>query len=260
MNELLKQIAEADLTTYTGALDNADLPQETLKQIKETFESAVKGVALDVAESAIEDVKSKAEAYAEYVKEEMAEKAEAYGDYIKESYAEKIDTYLSHIAETWLNDNKIAITGGIKESMFDVMMGELKTIFVENNIEIPDEKVDIVEELEAQLSETTKELDNLLLTNKTVNERLNELEKERYISTKTTHLTESQKERVETLAENLCILDENFEKQLDTILSTVTINRVDEGVKKPVLNTVKNKTFTESNQISSYINAKNRLG
>lgn len=262
-DKLLQEIASADLSQYSGALAGVSLQESERKQVTEAFEAAVKGVAMKVTESIVDTLEYDVERYSEYIQEETATKAEEYGEYLKEEYAEKIDTYLNHISETWLQENKIAVTSGIKESMFDSLMGEFKTMFVEHNIYVPEDKVDVVEELEEQLTEYSAELDKSLRSNKSLSERVNELEKASVIVERTANMAQSQRERVETLSENLDFSDSDFQRQLDTIISMVSIGESAKPVAKQSLNTSmqqpKQLKETRGLNVSSYVKAAQRL-
>lgn len=256
-DKLLQKIASADLTQYSETLAGIDLQESDRKHITEAFETAVKGVAMKITESLVEELEVDVEAYKQSVLEETEAKAEEYGDYLKEQYAEQIDTYLNHITESWLQENKLAVSVGIKESMFDSLMSEFKTMFVEHNIYVPEDKVDVVAELEEQLTEYTAELDKTIRTNKNLTERVSELEKVNAITERTANLTESQKERVETLSENLDFNASDFNKQLDTIISMVSIT--EQSTKPAVINTNVTPLKEKHSNVSSYVAAAQRL-
>ena len=79
---------------------------------------------------------------------------------VKEELAQKLDDYISYMAEEWVKDNQIAIEKGLRAEIVEDFIGGLKNLFVEHYIDIPEDKVDVVEELsekvvdlEAQLNE-----------------------------------------------------------------------------------------------------------
>ena len=70
---------------------------------------------------------------------------------VKTELAEQVDEYLSFAVSKWAKDNELAIEHGIKTEMAESVLAGLKQVFVENSIELPDEKVDLVDEMTEQL-------------------------------------------------------------------------------------------------------------
>ena len=75
--------------------------------------------------------------------------------------SDKVDSYLSYVVEEWMKENELAIEAGIRTEITEDFLGGLKNLFTEHYIEIPDEKVEVVdtlagrvEELEAALNES----------------------------------------------------------------------------------------------------------
>ena len=70
---------------------------------------------------------------------------------VKSELAEQVDEYLSFAVSKWAKDNELAIEHGIKTEMAESVLAGLKEVFVENFIDLPDEKVDLVDEMTEQL-------------------------------------------------------------------------------------------------------------
>ena len=77
-----------------------------------------------------------------------------------EELVDKVDSYLTYLAEQWMEDNEIAIESSLKTNINESFMQGLKTLFDEHYIDIPEDKVDIVEELASKVSTLEEQLEN----------------------------------------------------------------------------------------------------
>ena len=121
---------------------------------------------------------------------------------------EKVDSYLNYVVEGWMTDNKLAIQNGLRTEIAEDFMNKLKDLFVESHIEVPEDKVNIVdeladtvEELEASLNESTEKSIHMA-------EELELYKRESIIREATKDLAETQIEKLKGLAENVDFDDE----------------------------------------------------
>jgi hypothetical protein len=163
-------------------------------------------------------VKSKIKETEETLKESYAVALIEEVETIKEELVEKIDNYLTYAVESWVEDNKVAIEGGLRTQIAENFIQSLKTVFVENYIEVPESKQDLVAEMEtsiAQLQTESSELENTVLA---LNEKVNSLTREKVISESTTDLADTQVEKLKSLLEDIeCTSETSFRKKVATI-------------------------------------------
>lgn len=189
--------------------ESVELSEDVKDKFSSVFESAVKSRAVNLAEKHIDEIVEHADTY-------LAEQVEQ----IKEEQSGQVNEYLSYVVENWLTENKLAVETGLKAQLFDSLLGEMKNLFIEHNVTVPEDSVDVVEELENELAENSVELDNLIKTKARLEEQLAGQKRDYAIDKATADLTESQKENVKELAENLT-LDESFDSKLSHIVSMV---------------------------------------
>ena len=67
---------------------------------------------------------------------------------------EKIDSYLNYVVETWMEENKLAVEAGLRTEIAETFMNNLKDLFTESYIEVPESKIDLVDDLVEQVSTT----------------------------------------------------------------------------------------------------------
>ena len=128
---------------YQGELDalvesEATLSEEFKEKTTIIFESAMKA-------KLAEEIESLEENYANELAEEIAT--------TKSDLVEKVDSYLNYVVDQWMEDNKLAVQTGLRTEIAETFMNKLKDVFTESYIEVPESKVDLVDELSEQVEE-----------------------------------------------------------------------------------------------------------
>lgn len=122
---------------------------------------------------------------------------------------EKIDNYLNYVVEQWMEENKLAVEQGIRADLTENFLSGLKTLFEQHYVTIPDEKVDVVDELFEQVDTLQSQLNKEINKSVSMTAELNKYKKQNVIQSVTEGLSALQAEKVKALAEN--IDDENIE-------------------------------------------------
>ena len=132
--------------------------------------------------------------------------------------SEQIDTYLDYVVENWAEENKIAIENGIKTEMAESFMNGLYNLFVEHNVDVPEESENILDELAAQLEEVEDKLDEAVNENIELAKALEEHVKNDIFDEMSEGLTETQAEKLKRLAEGVGFDDvDSFTEKLSII-------------------------------------------
>ena len=138
---------------------------------------------------------------------------------IKEELKSQVDQYLTFAAEEWVKTNEVAIETSLKNELTEEFIEGLKNLFAEHYMEVPSDKVDVletlaskVEELEARLNETMNE--SIQLT-----KALSRYEMQEAFSEVSEGLVLTQVEKFRVIAENLEFGNsiENYKKKLETV-------------------------------------------
>jgi hypothetical protein len=193
-----------DMSEHVDALlAGEELSEEFKSKAKTIFESAVKA-------KVAEELKLFERAYANTLEQEVSR--------IQEEMEINVDNYLSHVVEDWSKNNEIQIESGLRTELTEDFIAGLRNLFVEHYIDIPEDKVSVVEELAAQVSTLETRLNEQIETNINLNNLLNESKKDAVINQLTEGLTETQKEKFMTLAENVSYTDlDTFTNKVNTI-------------------------------------------
>lgn len=224
-------IAEAQTIDASVALDSifetVNLSPEAKETFGTVFEATVKQHAVKLAEAHIAKIAEKAEEEVEKNKEEAEEKAD-------KKIAESAARFLDHIAKEWMAENQVPVDRGIKADLFESVMSGMKELFVEHNVVIPEEAVDVVAEMEEELAEQKQETARLFEEVSKRDSYINYVQREVAVNEATVDLTESQKEKVQSLVEGMDY-SESFGTKLGAIVTMVKGSTITESEAKPIV-------------------------
>jgi hypothetical protein len=71
---------------------------------------------------------------------------------VYEDVIESVDKYLTYVAESWIEENALAVEQGLKIEIMESFWNGLKTLYVENNIVLPEE-INVVEDLNTKIAD-----------------------------------------------------------------------------------------------------------
>lgn len=142
---------------------------------------------------------------------------EAMDEY-EEQIVESLDQYFDYFADEYLKENKLVIEHSLRNELLDSFLEGLHGLMREHYIDIPEDRVDVVEQLVAkvqQLEEENTELLESAIANKAV---IVEQRKRAIIEEYTTGLTNIQASKFRTLTETIDFENEqSFTKKVSTI-------------------------------------------
>ena len=137
--------------------------------------------------------------------EEVSEEIEA----TKKDLVEKVDSYLNYVVEGWMEDNKLAIQNGLRTEIAEDFMNKLKDLFTESHIQVPEDKVDMVDELADNVEELEAQLNDSTQRSIQMAEELELYKRDFIIREFSKDLAETQVEKLKGLAENVDFEDED---------------------------------------------------
>ena len=147
------------------------------------------------------------------LEEEYAEKLETEVASINENLVTKVDEYLEYVVAEWMEENKLAIEKGIKAELAEDFMIGLKNLFTEHYVDIPEDKVDVVEEFAEQVEVLESELDKAVTEVANLNAQINIFKKEHIVSEVSEGLSEVQFAKLKSLAEGIEFVSEQDYKE-----------------------------------------------
>ena len=189
-------------------------PKYTIKKIGSSYDPREDIDALVGSDSDLsEEFKTKASTIFEAAVNREIEKRseqleEAFEDTLTECTEEviseitdQVDSYLNHIAEEWLSLNELAVTNGIKSDLSENLLKGMKELFDLHYIEVPEQKVDVVEEFAAKIEDLEQRLNNQLNENISLKSQLDDKTKVEVVNEMTFDLVETEVEKLKELSE-----------------------------------------------------------
>jgi hypothetical protein len=179
--------------------------------ISEEFKSKVS----TIFEARVEDRVTQIE---EEIETRYAGMLEEAVESVKADLTEKVDDYLSYVVEQWMEENEIAIESGLRAELTEDFIGGLRNLFAEHYIDVPAEKVDLVDELAGKVEELESKLNEQIERGVSYAKALIESRKNEIAREVTEGLTATQAEKIKSLAESVEFSTEDeYKSKLDTI-------------------------------------------
>lgn len=194
-----------DFTEDLNALvaSEATLSEEFKSKTAVIFEAAVKA-------KLSEEIDRLEEAYAT----ELAEEVESF----KSELVEKVDSYLDYVVETWMEENRLAVESGLRTEIAETFMDKLKDLFTESYIEVPESKVDLVDELAAANEELEEQLNKTVAKSIAIAEELESYKRDAIIREASHNLAQTEIAKLASLVEDIDFEDEEtFAAKVKTI-------------------------------------------
>lgn len=204
-----------DLSEHIEALFSGENLSEDFKlKAKTIFETAVKS-GIETGMGRIE------KAYSETLAEEVAA--------LDEKYAEKLDGFVGLVVEDWTKENEIALESNLLTEWAGDFIGGLKTLFEQHYVDLPEDKVSVVETLGTELAETTDKLNEALAETVDLKKLIAEQNKKITLSEASVGLTAVQASKLKELAESITFEPDTFADKVK-VLKESYITKISETV------------------------------
>jgi hypothetical protein len=203
-----------------------------LKGVKEDIDALMNGEELS------EEFKAKATTIYEAavmsrVKQEVARLEEEFESKLAEQVAknteglvEQVDGYLGYVAEQWMAQNEIALESGIKSEILESFVSGMKSLFEEHYIDVPEEKYDLLGDMEDKVSELEAKLNEQVAANIDLSKTIAEAKRTEIVKSLSEGLTDTEAEKFLSLVEELSYEDAaSFENKVKTIRENYFTNK-----------------------------------
>lgn len=201
-----EQVADEKITL--GALfEGEEFSEEFKSKAAEIFEAAVTArVKQEVAK----------------IEESAAEALVTESEELKEGLVDKVDGYLDYVVEQWMQKNELALDRGIKVEIFESFVSGMKDLLESHYIDVPEEKFDLMESVDAKAKKLEEQVDALTAKNVELQAQLKTIAKETQIAEASAGLSDLEVEKFKALAEELAYDDEeSFAKKLALVKESI---------------------------------------
>ena len=216
VEEVIAETEEVSFKEDINALfaDDSTISEEFKSKVATIFEARV----LDRVQQIEEEIEGK---YASMLEEAV--------ESIKSDLTEKVDDYLNYVVEKWMEENQIAVESGLRSEITEEFIAGLRNLFAEHYIDVPEEKVDLVDELATKVEELEGKLNEEIETNIQYKKAILEAVKRETVYDICKGLTETQIEKMKSLAESV---DFSTEEELREKLETIRENYFPTNIKQ----------------------------
>jgi hypothetical protein len=202
--------ASASMKEEIDGLFGDDLSEDFKLKATTIFEAAVAGRIAEERAALEEQYAAKTteleESFAQQ-KEELVEELSA-----------QVSDYLDYVVEQWMTENQVAIDSSLNTQIAEEFIEKLKALFEESYIQVPKEKIDVVEELAAKLEEMEEKLNGVVAENIELRSVVEASEQQEIFNDVSEGLALSQVEKFRTLSEGVDFDSaETYRKKLEIV-------------------------------------------
>ena len=205
-----------------NAKDDIDALFADDQNISEEFKSKVTTIFEARVIDRIQQIEEQTEAKYAGMLEEAIES-------VRTQLEEKVDDYVNYVVEQWLEENAIAIESGLRAELAEDFISGLHKLFAENYINVPEDKVELVDELATKVEQLESKLNEEIEKSIGYKKSLIEATKQEVTRSVCEGLTETQVEKIKSLAESV---EFSTEDEYQIKLETIRENYFPSGVKK----------------------------
>jgi hypothetical protein len=156
-----------------------------------------------------------------------------------------------------MEENKVAVANGLRTEIAENFMNKLKDVFTESYVEVPEGKVDLVDDLAAQVEELETKLNETTGKAISVSEELEIMKRDAIIREASKDLAETQVEKLKSLVDNIDYEDETkFAEKVKTIKeSYFKTSKPTAGITEELDEDTSDDQVDVSGSMASYISA-----
>jgi len=169
------------------------------------------------------------------LEERYASDLEGEVNAIKEDLVDKVDGYLNYVVENWVQENEVAIEHGLKSEITESFIDSLHTVFTEHYINVPEDKVEIVDALTEEVTDAKDQLNKSQATNMELAEKVKAFERANIINEACAGLAATEAAKLKELTESLdADNNEDYAAKVatvDTSIDAITEDAKEENTK-----------------------------
>lgn len=171
-----------------SAVGEGKLPDAFRKKARIVFEAAVA---------------SRVQREARKIRKHFQRKLKEQVKKARNGISEQVDGYLNFTVEQWVKDNQIALEQGARAELTESFLQGMRSLFAEHYVDIPASKVQVVEQLQAQIAQLNTQLNEALKKAQLNEQRADKMECEQVLSIVSEGLTKTDADKLKSLVDGL---------------------------------------------------------
>jgi len=243
----------------SSAISQYDIPQSSLKEqlsaifgddLSEDFRDKATSIFEAAVIARVNDEMAK---IAEQIEEQKTQELEE----ITEGLVEKVDSFMNYVVEQWMEENQLSVEKGLRTEIVEDFIGGLKNLFQEHYIEVPEEKFDIVEELQTKSDSLEEKLNDTVQKNIELAQELSTVKKEIVLGEMVQDLAYTEAEKLYKLIEGVQYDNEDlFREKVKVIKENYFPKTAKSSPEEQIL--TEEAPFSNDDTISRYAQALSR--
>ena len=201
--ETIAEEETVDIKTQLDSIFGEDLSEEFRTKATSIFEAAV-----------IARVNNEMEKVTSRLEEQTATQLVEF----KEALVEKVDGYLNYVVEQYMEENELAIESGLRTEIAEDFIQGMKTLFKEHFIEVPEEKYDVLEEMQTKSEDLQSKLDESITQSIELAKELNALKAAAILDEQTKDLAATEAEKLKKLIEGVDFDSEDLYREKVSVI------------------------------------------
>lgn len=152
------------------------------------------------------------------LEEALIEEASTLMEEFKTELVEKVDSYLTYVAEQYIAENELAVENGLRSDITESFIAGLKNLFSEHYIEVPEEKYDVLGEMQVEIETLQSRVDQTMTANVELHAENTRLQRESVLIAVTENLAKTDAEKFVSIVADVEFENaEIFEEKLNVI-------------------------------------------
>ena len=192
-----------DIKSQLDSIFGEDLSEEFRTKATSIFEAAV-----------IARVNNEMEKVTSRLEEQTATQLIEF----KETLVEKVDGYLNYVVEQYMEENELAVESGLRTEIAEDFIQGMKTLFKEHFIEVPEEKYDVLEEMQTKSEDLQSKLDESITQSIELAKELNALKAAAILDEQTKDLAATEAEKLKKLIEGVDFDSEDLYREKVSVI------------------------------------------
>ena len=236
-HELVGAVEEA----FSALFDGEGLSESFKNNVKGLFEATLSERTQQISEE---------------MKVSFQEELEQNVSTVVEELSNKVDEYLNYVVENWLEENKLAVETGMRLQVAESFIENLKGVFENHYISVPDSKVNLLDEMFEKNESLKGDLDEALGINSELLSSLEGYRKNEIAHHITEGLTDLDKQKFFSLAEEVSYeSDESYVEKLQGIKESYFTKKIKTPVLKEETHEPEKVVLEENSSMNGYLRA-----
>lgn len=245
-----------EVTEEEVAVDEDVLFEEDLAALFEGDENLTEEFKTKAAEIFEAVVTSRVASEVDAIEEELTEQANAEYEARVEEMVENVDKYLNYCVENWMSENELAVENGLRNEITESFIKGMQKVFTEHYIEVPEEKYDVLSEMQTKIDALQTKLDEQVNKNLELNEEAVYLKKQNIFAEIAEDMADTEAEKFAVMVDDITYTSaDSYKSKLQVVKENYFRKETSSQATDTLEDTVDEISLTENTVMSRYAQA-----